>query len=182
MLSVLGRNEDINQLITSLVRLLKGTLDVSEEMLTIEEELQNVKHYFNIENIVHLDELELEIQCEDRLKNMMIPKLLLQPIIENSILHGFSYGDEKKRKRIEITVEENPSGQLCVTILDNGCGISREILTNVKKSRRSHIRGIGLKNVEERIHILFGEEYGVEVESELHKGTRVVVYIPMIDK
>lgn len=182
VLSVLGRNEDINQLITSLVRLLKGTLDVSEEMLTIEEELQNVKHYFNIENIVHLEELELEIQCEDRLKGMLIPKLLLQPIIENSVLHGFSYGDEKKKKRIKITVEEERSGQLCITAQDNGCGISRENLTNVKKNRHNHTSGIGLKNVEERIHILFGEEYGIEVESELRKGTRVMVHIPMVDK
>lgn len=90
MLSILQRNEDINRVITSLVKLLRGTLDVSDEMLTLEEELQNVEHYFRIENIVHLEELELEILCDEELKNKQVPKLLIQPIVENSFLHGFS--------------------------------------------------------------------------------------------
>ena len=180
LLSVLGRNEDINRVITSLVRLLKGTLDVSGEMLTMEEELRNVEHYFQIENIVHLEELELEIKCDENLKKKLVPKLLIQPIVENSFLHGFSQEYGLGKKRIEITVAQKGPEELSITIRDNGRGISKKQLMNIKSIGRSSTTGIGLRNIEERIHVLFGEAYGIQVESTLGEGTRVILNIPMI--
>ena len=180
MLSVLGRNEDINKVITSLVRLLKGTMDVSSEMLTIEEELRNVEHYFQIENIIHLEELELEIKCDEKLKKKLVPKLLIQPIVENSFLHGFSSEYGSRKKQIEIAVEERGIDELSITVRDNGRGIDKKQLMNIKSIRPGSTRGIGLRNIEDRIQVLFGENYGIQVESVLGKGTRVILNIPMI--
>ncbi|MEY8323229.1 histidine kinase [Lachnospiraceae bacterium 54-11] len=180
MLSVLGRNEDINKVITSLVRLLKGTMDVSSEMLTIEEELRNVEHYFQIENIIHLEELELEIKCDEKLKKKLVPKLLIQPIVENSFLHGFSSEYGSRKKQIEIVVEERGIDELSITVRDNGRGIDKKQLMNIKSIRPGSTRGIGLRNIEDRIQVLFGENYGIQVESVLGKGTRVILNIPMI--
>lgn len=180
MLSILNRNEDINQVITSLVKLLRGTLDVSDEMLTIEEELKNVEHYFRIENIVHLEELELEIQCGEDLKSKLVPKLLIQPLVENSFLHGFRDGNYGRKKRIWIQVQEKEENFLEITVRDNGCGISKQQLLNIKNYRRGHTRSIGIKNIEERIRVLFGDGYGIQVNSMLKEGTEVILSIPLI--
>lgn len=180
MLAVLQRNEDISRVITSLVKLLRGTLDVSDEMLTIEEELQNVKHYFQIENIIHLEELELKIDCADDLKNKLVPKLLLQPIVENSFIHGFSHSSVGI-KRIWIQIKRKNDTDICIFIKDNGCGISKQQLLNIKNYKQGYTRSIGIKNIEERIHILFGEEYGIEIKSVLKKGTEIVLTIPLIE-
>lgn len=183
MLSVLHRNEDINEVITSLVRLLRGTLDVSEEMLTIEEELQNVEHYFRIENIVHLQELELHVECADDLKKKLVPKLLIQPIVENCIIHGFRRGGSSEGQHIWILVEEMEDMQcLCIKIRDNGCGISKQQLLNIKNYQHGYTRSIGIRNIEERIEVLFGKNYGIEIESTVNEGTTVILKIPSIEE
>lgn len=183
MLSVLHRNEDINELITSLVRLLRGTLDVSEEMLTLEEEMQNVEHYFRIENIVHLQELELHVECADEFKKKMIPKLLIQPIVENCIIHGFKRGSSSSGQHIWISVEEDfAERSLYIKIMDNGCGISKQQMMNIKSFQHGYTRSIGIRNIEERIEVLFGRDYGIEIESTVNKGTTVLLKIPSIEQ
>ena len=177
MLSLLNRNKDINNVITSLSKLLRGTLDVSDEMLTIEEELENVKHYFKIEEIIHLDEVVLNVNCPEELECCMIPKLLLQPIVENSFIHGFK--DVHYKKEINIDVSED-SGVMIITVKDNGCGISGQQLMNITDYRHGYSRSIGLKNIEERIRILYGQDYGIDVESEWKMGTTVTLRIPLI--
>lgn len=179
MLSLLNRNKDINNVITSLSKLLRGTLDVSDEMLTIEEELENVKHYFKIEEIIHLDEVVLNVNCPEELECCMIPKLLLQPIVENSFIHGFK--DVHYKKEINIDVSED-SGVMIITVKDNGCGISGQQLMNITDYRHGYSRSIGLKNIEERIRILYGQDYGIDVESEWKMGTTVTLRIPLITR
>lgn len=181
MLSILGRNKDINEVITALVKLLRGTLDVSDEMLTIEEELKNVEYYFRIENIIHLEELQLKIHCEESLGGKMIPKLLIQPVVENSFLHGFSHTVSSSKKIIEITVEQEGRDAVYVKVKDNGCGISKQQLMNIRNYRHGHTRSIGLRNIEERIQLLFGEGYGIRVESVVNVGTEVIMKIPVIE-
>lgn len=181
MLSILGRNKDINEVITALVKLLRGTLDVSDEMLTIGEELKNVEYYFRIENIIHLEELQLKVHCEEELAGKLIPKLLIQPVVENSFLHGFSHTTSSGKKMIDITVEREGSQDLYVKVKDNGCGISKQQLINIKNYRHGHTRSIGLRNIEERIQVLFGEGYGIRVESTVNIGTEVIIKIPVIE-
>ena len=179
MLSLLNRNKDINNVITSLAKLLRGTLDVSDEMLTIEEELENVKHYFQIEEIIHLDEVVLDINCPEELREILIPKLLLQPIVENSFLHGFKDVHYKKETKIII---QRSGENIIIRILDNGCGISKQQLLSITDYRKGHSRSIGLKNIEERIQLLYGANYGIDVISERKKGTEVKLKIPSVTK
>lgn len=179
MLSLLNRNKDINNVITSLAKLLRGTLDVSDEMLTIEEELENVKHYFQIEEIIHLDEVVLDINCPEELREILIPKLLLQPIVGNSFLHGFR--DVHYKKEIKIIIQRSGEN-IIIRILDNGCGISKQQLLSITDYRKGHSRSIGLKNIEERIQLLYGANYGIDVISERKKGTEVKLKIPSVTK
>ena len=103
MLSILGRNKDINEVITALVKLLRGTLDVSDEMLHIEEELKNVEYYFRIENIIHLEELQLKIHCEESLGGKMIPKLLIQPVVGKQLFAWIQpYGSLPAKKSLRL--------------------------------------------------------------------------------
>lgn len=176
VLSILKRNEDINIVITSLVKLLKGTLDVSDEMLTIQEELQNVTNYYQIENIVHLNEISLEIHCEEYLMTKMVPKLLIQPLVENCILHGFSTVTIPEKK-IEITISEISGKQLCIKVKDNGCGVHTHSILNNPKSGKH----IGIQNIKDRILLLFGSDYGLEIESTVGKGTTIIMHIPLIE-
>ena len=180
MLSVLGRNKDINEVITSLVRLLKGTLDVSSELIPVAEELKNVEHYFRIENIIHLDELKLEISCEDVLRKKRIPKLLIQPVVENCIIHGFAEENAKEEKKILIQIEEEKEKErLYIVVVDNGRGMNKERLNSVRSRKNRHASNVGLRNIEERIRVLYGEQYGVEIQSNLQKGTRVTLSLPI---
>lgn len=181
ILSVLKRNEDINKVITALVRLLRGTLDVSDEMITIEEELKNVEHYFTIENIVHLQELELHVDCEEHLKNKLIPKLLIQPIVENCIIHGFGRGRHDSEACIWITMKEEEQS-LYIWIRDNGCGISKQQLLSIKNYQHGYSRSIGIRNIEGRIELLFGRMGSMEIESVINKGTTVLLKIPLLDQ
>ena len=100
--------------------------------------------------------------------------------MENSFLHGFSSEYGSRKKQIEIAVEERGIDELSITVRDNGRGIDKKQLMNIKSIRPGSTRGIGLRNIEDRIQVLFGENYGIQVESVLGKGTRVILNIPMI--
>lgn len=76
---------------------------------------------------------------------------------------------------------EKKGDDLCIKIRDNGCGINKQQLLNIKNYRHGHTRSIGIKNIEERIRVLFGENYGIEVQSAVKKGTTVILTIPLLD-
>ncbi|TYP78946.1 cache domain-containing sensor histidine kinase [Paenibacillus methanolicus] len=164
--------------LTSLSELLRNTILDKADLIPLEEEIGNLLHYATIQRIRYGDSFELGCSmAEEELYQWLVPKFILQPIVENSILHA---GSEDGR-RVGIWVEGLRDGsKLRLRVADDGKGFD---VASVKR-RQSHAKlsGIGIDNVHERIRIDFGSPYGLEVRSEVNRGTETVILLPMIRK
>lgn len=160
-----------------------------DKLVDLEEELDNVENYFKIQYYRFEDKLDLKIDCLEELKQFQVPKLTIQPFVENAIFHGI----EKKRYegRVTVTITSTMS-QLLVVVSDNGVGMEEE---NVKKTNDyldkvavSYVGdgkksgGIGMKNVNSRIKLLFGENYGVTIYSTRNIGTDIHIRLPKLKR
>ena len=168
------------------------TISKVENLVTVEEELQNCETYFHIQQYRFGPRLRLNIECapEDRAEiyRCRIPKLTLQPILENGIIHGteFKIGAGKLTVRLERT--EN---LLTIVVADDGVGMDEHTLSHLnerldqsgrafQEEKEEQGGGVALVNVNNRIHLLFGEEYGLHVFSIPMAGTDVRITLPMI--
>ncbi|MCI1981897.1 MAG: histidine kinase [Oscillospiraceae bacterium] len=173
----MGKSSEISILIENLSVLLRGAINAKTIYHTIRKELVLVDSYISIQTVRYGEKLKFYSDIEPELLDCMIPKLLFQPIIENSILYGL----ESTGKTCSITLSVQPEGEseLMVMICDNGPGISqneiKKILTGELKPKGN---GIGLKNIDSRIKIAYGEEYGIEIRSEPGSGTSVLMKMP----
>jgi len=159
-----------------------------EKMVTIEDELKNIQNYFRIQQFRFDDRLNLEIIFEDDeelIKNCPTPKLILQPIVENAIHHGIEPLLEQGKVTIRFAVYAD---NLIITISDNGVGMNKDALMRLNKkikhadfemvAKTSSSSGIGVLNVNKRIQLLFGENYGLLFFSKLGIGTDVEISLP----
>lgn len=186
--------ESIANITEALSTFFRYTITETRNLVTIGDELENVKDYFTIQRYRFGDKLSMSIDIADD-KNtilaMQCPKLFLQPIIENSIFHGL----ERKTKDGILTIQiELVDKILHVNVSDNGVGIPEDKLFELNQSLARvsvgaivepsgrHQGGIALKNVCRRIKLLFGEEYGVHISSIPGMGTKVEVILPAIAK
>ena len=159
--------------------------------MSVEEELDNCETYFLIQKYRFGSRLQLHILCEEESKesimNCRIPKLTLQPILENSIIHG----TELKIGTGNLTIQfEQTDKRLVIRISDDGVGMDEQTLAKLNRQlgrgtkaltdKEEKKGGIALVNVNNRIHLLFGEEYGMHVYSIKDKGTDVEVTLPIV--
>lgn len=168
------------------------TISKLENLVSIEEELQNCLTYFHIQQYRFGARLQFQIDCDpedrDEIFRCRIPKLTLQPILENSIIHG----TELKLGAGRLTVKlERTQTLLTITVSDDGAGMDEAALTKLndkldksgrafQDSREEQHGGVALVNVNNRIHLLFGEEYGLHVFSMPNVGTDVQITLPII--
>ena len=142
--------------------------------------MEHAKNYLTIQNIRYKNKFTYEIKAEESILECGIIKLIVQPLIENAIYHGMEFmsGDG------EILVKAYRQEDLYIDIIDNGLGMPQEVaddlLTNEGKSKGSG-SGIGLKNVNERIQLYFGTDYGLEIYSEPDEGTTIRIHMPCVD-
>ena len=174
------RNDDAVFMISQLARLFRISLSKGRTIISIRDEIQHAQSYMNIQKIRYKNTFSIEFDVEPEIYSYSTVKLILQPLLENAINYGVSGLDENG----EIRVEGRKEGeQILLSVTDNGIGMSEEeaslVLTD---SRRIHKRGsgVGLVNVNRRIQIYFGNEYGLSIESELDEGTRVLIRIPAV--
>lgn len=175
-----GQNNDVVRLVFSLTNLLRIGLSRGRTLVTIEEEIEHIKNYLVIQEVRFEDEFEsILVIPEPVLKNKTL-KLILQPIVENAIYHGIMKMDGKGQIIIACEYTEN---DIFFIVKDTGPGIVedkvKKINTYLSKMEESEI-GLGLRNVNERIKLYFGPEYGIEFESAAGTGTRVSIHIPRI--
>jgi two-component system, sensor histidine kinase YesM len=166
----------------SLIELMRGVLGNSNEFLSLQEELQYVRSYVNIEKYKYVEPIHLNIEIEnEELLQCSVLKLMLQPIVENAIIHGITSSEHEGLVLIRI-YEENK--ELRIEVRDNGRGMSKEqieALFEVDKSQTStRFSGMGVRNVHERIVRLFGEPYGVFLNSEPGTYTSVQIKFPLL--
>lgn len=174
------RNDDAVFMISQLARLFRISLSKGRTIISIRDEIQHAQSYMNIQKIRYKNTFSIEFDVEPEIYSYSTVKLILQPLLENAINYGVSGLDENG----EIRVEGRKEGeQILLSVTDNGIGMSEEeaslVLTD---SSRIHKRGsgVGLVNVNRRIQIYFGNEYGLSIESELDEGTRVLIRIPAV--
>lgn len=169
--------------ISELVRDLSGfyrlSLSKGEEMVSLENELQHITHYVRIQNMRFDNGIKLETDVPDSCLSCKILKLTLQPIVENSILHGILEKDDEKGT-IRITAEQ-AGDTVVISIDDNGIGIPPEKLKTLLLDSNAGVSsgGFGVKNIHERIRLSMGEKYGLEFESVPGRGTTVRIRIPL---
>jgi two-component system sensor histidine kinase YesM len=158
--------------ISSLAELLRSTIIDQDEQITIKQELNNLDHYFAIQKIRYADRFDIEYDLDESLLQSMIPKLILQPIAENAILHGVT--DIGGKVLIQIKVYAKNEYTLIIEIIDNGKGFD-----TTKSEKADNLSGIGISNVADRIKLQYGESYGLFITSSMGHGTCCRLIIPI---
>jgi len=163
--------------VSSLSSYFRFSLSRGKNVITLAEEEQHIRSYLEIQQVRYRDLMEYKIDIPDRLKYFILPKLTLQPLVENALYHGI----KNRRRKGFIRVTGRTQGELMILeVEDDGPGMTPERLNEVRASLENRgIEGFGLRAVNQRIKILFGAEYGLSVESTEDVGTRIVVTIPM---
>lgn len=170
--------EKADFILLSLVKLLKGTLSNMDEWITIDKEVECLKNYINIQQLVFESPIQVIINVDDNIKRCMILKLLLQPIVENAILHGLK---PKKTGGMLVIQGYQVGEDMEFKIIDNGIGMNMTALQfEIHEEKGLHYNGIGIKNVHDRIVLHFGKDYGLAYSSNINKGTEVTVRLPLI--
>ena len=153
--------------------------EAGQDILDVKEELQHVRSYLEIQQMRYQDILQYEICVPEELNHCQIPKITLQPLVENALYHGI----KNKRGKGMIRIEGELDGEDCILLItDNGKGMTPERLEQVRKGIRNRkVRETdiyGLYNVNERIRLNFGENYGITITSTYGEGTCVTVRLP----
>ena len=178
-----GNREGVVKMVTALANLFRISIAKGHDVITLKEELQHVRSYLEIQSMRYKDRFSFSIDLPESLEDAPTVKLIIQPIVENSIYHGIKYLQEEGR--ITITVSEE-DGRISIRIADNGVGMPQDVLSSLLDpgSSRSHLsdgNGIGLENINERLKLYYGDEYGLSIESELDAGTAVTITIPHLN-
>lgn len=180
-MSIVAHTDNITATITSLGRLLEISMNKSNDRLTIEDEITNIKSYSHIQQIRYPGRFEILYYIDSGILKLYTLKLVLQPIVENSIIHNIEYRDF-----LTITISGECINDIVILkIRDNGIGVSKEYMHSIlhtdRKQKSSHVfNGIGVSNVHERIQLEYGSNYGLHYESDGENFTEVSVTFPKI--
>ncbi len=173
-------DQAVNMVVT-LSDFFRQVLNKGKELITIREEEQHIRSYLEIQSMRYHDILEYDIQIDQVLYDYQILKLTLQPVVENALYHGIKYKRAKGYIHVSGEMDRN---LIRLTVRDNGAGMEEKELEELRKEIERPCqeteKGFGLANVNERIHMYFGEQYGIVIRSEKDRGTIVEITIPAI--
>ncbi len=172
----INQQTEISQMIESLGNLLRNAMSDQQHLVTVKEELKLIQDYIHIQKVRFGSRLDFKIELDRRWEQLLIPKLILQPLVENAINHGL----EQMIEPCTIRITATESGAfLFLKVEDNGPGIPPDLLRKLQmQETKPDNLGIGLKNIDERLKLVYGKEYGLTLTSQVGAGTRVMVKIP----
>ncbi len=171
---------EINSMVQSLTKFYKLSLNKGRDLVSIKDEIEHVIVYTRIQNIRFDDKICLEINIPAELYSYQTLKIILQPLVENAIMHGI-FEKEDKIGTIHITGFQESSETIIIRIQDDGVGMSEEkIKAMFLQDDSKSIHGYGVKNINDRIKLCFGDQYGLLFQSEPGKGTTVEIRFPAI--
>ena len=177
-----GRDEDATYMITQLAKLLRISLSKGRTIIPVSDELRHAKSYMNIQKYRYKDSFTVTYDVPEEYENYCTVKLVIQPILENAIYYGMEGMVDDDG---EIVVKaERKDNDLYISVTDNGMGMDQETLDSLLTDENrvhKHGSGVGLLNVHNRIRLMFGDEYGLIIESEPDEGTCVTIHIPAIE-
>ena len=177
-------NERYNEaitMVTSLAGFFRIGLNKGKNIITIKDELKHAENYITIQHMRFKDKFTFKINADENVLNFATIKLIIQPLIENAVYHGMEFMDGDGEIIVNAYKKDN---ELYIDVIDNGMGIPPEIvdklLTHESRSKGKG-SGVGLKNVQERIQLYFGKEYGLSILSEPDEGTLIRIHLPCIE-
>lgn len=179
MLNVMGQSDDVSEAVSALGDILRFNLNAENEVL-ISDEVANIRSYFHIMEYKYGNRFCYDITVDNELNNCKTVKFLLQPFVENSMKHGFA--GKQGMRHIAIVIK-HVFNDAVIIISDNGFGIEKDKLEKIKKSLcydSYEPIGIGIKNVDSRIKLIYGGQYGVDVFS--HNGAQILIHLPVISE
>ena len=178
-----GEQETVVHMVGSLSGFFRTSLNQGKDVVTLAEEVQHIRSYLEIQKIRYQDILEYRIEIPEEYGDVRIPKITIQPLVENALYHGI----KNKRGGGLIFVSASRDGDdLRICVSDDGVGMDEERLRQVREGifekTPEECDIYGLYNVNERIRLYFGDEYGITVTSEKEKGTESVIRLPMVSE
>lgn len=178
-----GDQKKVVSMVGSLSEFFRASLNQGKDIVSIKEELQHVKSYLEIQQVRYQDILRYEIHIPEELDKYVIPKITIQPLVENALYHGI----KNKRGLGEIIINGRKEEDcFVIEVRDNGIGMTPERLKQVQDAihykETSEVEIYGLYNVNERIRLNFGEDFGISIQSVYKEGTIVTVNLPCIEK
>ncbi|QLG40149.1 sensor histidine kinase [Paenibacillus sp. FSL W7-1088] len=171
--------DKIVEMTDALISMLRYATRSDGTLVTIREEIDNIANYVTIQNVRYYDCIQMKYEIEDRLLDYHMPKMILQPIVENAIFHGLAELEEDG----VITIRIQPRGSdIVIEVCDNGIGMDQHTIQNFMEDKLEPDKGtgIGLHNVQRRIQLHFGKPYGMQVASQIGEGTTFTILLPAI--
>ena len=169
--------------VTALARFFRLSLGKGKNIVTVKDEIEHVKNYLMIQHMRFKNKFDYEFDIAEDVLELPSLKLMLQPLVENAIYHGMEFMDGDGMIMVKAWREED---ELYLSVADNGLGMTEDkvetILTGKSASGNGRGSGIGVKNVNERIKLYFGEAYGLTIDSEPDEGTTVIIHLPAKDE
>ncbi|MHA0857907.1 cache domain-containing sensor histidine kinase [Paenibacillus sp. CMAA1364] len=181
-MAILQGNKDISKMVISLGKLLRISINENQELIPIHMELEHVRHYLNIQKFRFEDQFDYSIDFPESMKYFKTQKLIVQPIVENALYHAI----EPMESKGYITIRAHETEKdILIDVIDNGPGFDQSTLMNLWNAdstgqRKYRNNGVGLKNVHERLVILFGSPYGILICSSPAYGSTIRIRIPKI--
>ena len=174
--------EGAGEMVSSLAKFFRISLSQGKDMIPLGKELEHATSYLKIQNIRFKDKFDFKVEADPKLMKYLIPKLSIQPLLENAIYHGMEGMYEDGEIIISVYEEEDT---IKIDVADNGLGMTEDKLEyimhhQVVSSKRGS--GIGVRNVHERIQLIYGKQYGVTITSELDEGTTATITIPKMEE
>lgn len=172
-MAIRSNQKEISKVTLALSTFYRTALSKGEDMVTVESCLQNIEAYLEIQLVMHDNGFEVQWETDSSVKNEKVPKLLLQPVVENALEHGLDVKEEGEKLLKIFILDEGD--EFVMAVEDNGPGMEPEKAKNLVTYQA---KGYGLKNVNDRIRLLYGESYGVSIFSRPGEGTRVEIRLP----
>ncbi|MCM3171962.1 sensor histidine kinase [Paenibacillus sp. MER 99-2] len=172
--------DKIVEMTDALISMLRYATRSDNSLVTIREELDNIRNYVTIQNVRYYGCIQMNYEIEDRLMDYRMPKMILQPIVENAIFHGLAEREDDGVITIRIQMK---GSDITIEVCDNGVGMEEHMIQSfmTEKPRASDgTKGIGVHNVQRRIQLHFGKSYGIQVESAVVEGTIFTILLPAI--
>lgn len=171
------KNEEVVLMTASLARLLRQSISNEDELVSISQEIEYARGYLTIQKMRYKDKLEFQIEVEPSILNVRLIKLVLQPIIENAIYHGLKYKESKGLLCVKGFMK---NGNAVLQVIDDGVGMDQDTLDHIYEKHKVnyHSNGVGVYNVQKRLQLYYGSEYGITYESKVGEGTTATITIP----
>lgn len=182
-LATMNKNKEVVTVVNAMINSLQETLKVGENQIftNLEAELDFVKNYVTIQSYRFPDIFEVVINCDESLNDTIIPKTIIQPLVENALLHGIIPSEEKGLIRIDVDVKDDV---LIIIVKDTGIGVDLNKINTLlseyqgSENDRDGKKHIGIKNIHDRILYLYGKPYGLQIKNNTDKGASFIITLP----